>query len=253
MQNEIQVFTNEEFGSVRTIEQNGEVWFIGKDVALALGYENTRDAIRRHVDAEDKTMIQRSVHSTLDIPNRGMSIISESGLYSLVFSSKLPAAKQFKHWITSEVIPAIRKHGTYFTDSVLTRLLSDPAQAHLLVMEYANEVLKNERLKIELHDIKPKAAYFDTFVNPREATNIRATAKELGVPEKRFTKYLLDNRYMYRAPSGKLMPYVGYYNKGYFIVRDFHKHNSSEVGQYTLFTAVGKAHFMDKVPDIMAN
>jgi prophage antirepressor-like protein len=253
MQNEIQVFTNEKFGSVRTIERNGEVWFIGKDVALALGYENTRDAICRHVDTEDKAIIQKSVCPTLDIPNRGMSIISESGLYSLVFSSKLPAAKQFKHWITSEVIPTIRKHGTYFTDSVLTRLLSDPAQAHLLVMEYANEVLKNERLKIELHDIKPKAAYFDTFVNPREATNIRATAKELGVPEKRFTKYLLDNRYMYRAPSGKLMPYVGYYNKGYFIVRDFHKHNSSEVGQYTLLTAVGKAHFMDKVPDIMAN
>ena len=93
--------------------------------------------------------------------------------------------------------------------------------------------------------------YYDTFVNPMECTNIRNTAKELGVPEKRFTKYLMRHRYLYRAPSGKLMPYAFYYNKGFFIVRDFHKRNSADCGQYTLFTAIGKEHFMNKVPEIL--
>ena len=87
------------------------------DVADILGYSNSRDALSKHVDSDDKQIIQRSQNATLDIPNRGLTIINESGLYSLILSSKLPQAKEFKRWVTSEVLPTIRKHGAYLTDS----------------------------------------------------------------------------------------------------------------------------------------
>lgn len=113
---EVTVFKNlvhPEFGELRTVEIDGEPWFVGKDVAEALGYSNTKDAITAHVASEDKKLIQRSEITTLEIPNRGMTIINESGLYSLILSSKLPSAKEFKHWVTSEVLPSIRKNGAY--------------------------------------------------------------------------------------------------------------------------------------------
>ena len=115
--NELQVFSNKEFGEVRTLGINGDPWFVGKDVAAALGYSNTKDAIITHIDEEDRTVVQRSEIATLgnnlDIPNRGLTIINESGLYSLIFSSKLESAKSFKRWVTSEVLPALRKTGSY--------------------------------------------------------------------------------------------------------------------------------------------
>lgn len=107
--NNLQIFNSPEFGQVRTIQQNGEPWFIGKDVAEILGYSNTPKAIRDHVDDEDK-LTERIV---LSGQNREMTIINESGLYSLILSSKMPKAKEFKRWVTSEVIPAIRKTGKY--------------------------------------------------------------------------------------------------------------------------------------------
>ena len=109
MENNLEIFTNPEFGNIRIIEKNGEPWFIGKDVAEALGYEASRNAITKHVDDEDKLTHQISASGQ----NRNMTVINESGLYSLILSSKLPTAKAFKRWVTSEVLPAIRKHGNY--------------------------------------------------------------------------------------------------------------------------------------------
>lgn len=109
MENNLEIFTNPEFGNIRIIEKNGEPWFIGKDIAEALGYEASRNAITKHVDDEDKLTHQISASGQ----NRNMTIINESGLYSLIMSSKLPQAKAFKRWVTSEVLPAIRKHGNY--------------------------------------------------------------------------------------------------------------------------------------------
>ena len=113
--NELQIFTNEQFGVIRCTIIDDETWFVGKDVSQALGYQNTVDALIKHVDEEDKRIIQRSQNATLeiDIPNRGLTLINESGLYSLILSSKLPTAKQFKRWVTNEVLPSIRKHGYY--------------------------------------------------------------------------------------------------------------------------------------------
>lgn len=127
--NELMIFENPNFGSIRSVEIDGEPWLVGKDVAQALGYSNTKDAILAHVDEEDRRILQRSEIATIenhipksalpmnfvraDVPNRGLTIINESGLYSLVLSSKLPGAKQFRRWVTSEVLPAIRKKGGY--------------------------------------------------------------------------------------------------------------------------------------------
>lgn len=108
--NELQIFNNPEFGEVRTIQLDGDPWFVGKDVAAALGYENTRDALARHVDDEDKNTV--AIHDGIQ-GNPNMVIINESGVYSLIFGSKLENARRFKHWVTSEVLPAIRKTGTY--------------------------------------------------------------------------------------------------------------------------------------------
>lgn len=112
MKNNIVAFNYKE-QQVRTIEKNGEPWFVGKDVAEILGYGNTKDALLNHVDEEDRVILQKSENTTFEIPNRGMTIINESGLYSLILSSKLPTAKEFKHWVTSEVLPSIRKTGEY--------------------------------------------------------------------------------------------------------------------------------------------
>lgn len=129
MNNEIQIFSSSEFGRIRTITIDNEPWFVEKDVAEALGYKNTKDALQKHVDEEDKQIFQRSQIVTLenhipkdvlpvefvssDIPNRGLTFINESGVYSLIFGSKLPTAKKFKHWVTSEVLPTLRKTGHY--------------------------------------------------------------------------------------------------------------------------------------------
>lgn len=129
MANEIKIFENEEFGQIRIVQIGGEPYFVGKDIAEILGYSNTKDALLRHVDDEDKQILQRSDFTTLensipksalpvnfvyaDVPTRGLTIINESGLYILIFSSKLSVAKKFKHWVTSEVLPTICKTGSY--------------------------------------------------------------------------------------------------------------------------------------------
>lgn len=122
--NDIKIFKNHEFGSIRTVEQNGEPWFVGKDVATALGYSNSRKAIADHVDEEDKGVTNRYTLGG----NQNMTIINESGLYSLILSSKLPTAKKFKHWVTSEVLPSIRKIGGYNTDKIIQAMVNFMAQ-----------------------------------------------------------------------------------------------------------------------------
>lgn len=161
--NEMQVFQNDQFGEVRTVMRDGEPWFVGKDVAEILGYKNTKDALITHVDDEDKRVIQRSEITTFenniprdvlpvnfvsaDVPNRGMTIINESGVYALVFGSKLPAAKAFKHWITYEVLPSIRKYGMYASSGIFT----NPDTMAALVQALQHEQARSERLQRRLN------------------------------------------------------------------------------------------------------
>ena len=126
--NDLQIFSNPEFGQVRTVEIDGTPWLVGKDVAVALGYKNPRDAITRHVDAEDKGVVKHDTPSG----EQEMLIINESGLYSLILSSKMPKAKAFKRWVTGEVLPALRKNGVYETVK---------AQQHIEQLEATNDRL----------------------------------------------------------------------------------------------------------------
>jgi prophage antirepressor-like protein len=149
MKNELITFTNERFGNVRTIMENNDPWFVGKDVAESLGYTNSKDAIKKHIDEEDKKIIQKSQFATLEIPNRGMTIINESGLYSLIFSSKLSQAKEFKRWVTSEVLPSIRRTGNYkvLNTEDKTQEIAELSSTTLLQIGYETNRLIGENLK----------------------------------------------------------------------------------------------------------
>ena len=145
-ENEIILFKHEEFGEIRTLNIDGEPWFVGKDITNVLGYKDSVNALKSHVDEEDKTGWQ------ITTPSRGVqqaTIINESGLYSLVLSSKLPSAKKFKRWVTAEVLPSLRKHGAYFTAVTLHKTMSDPRELAKLLTTLADEQDKRRKLEEE--------------------------------------------------------------------------------------------------------
>lgn len=150
MQKGIEIFSNPEFGELRTVEVEGQPWFVGKDVAAALGYSNTRKAVLNHVDLEDKGVTK---WDTLGGAQE-TTIINESGLYSLVLSSKLPSAKRFKRWVTSEVLPSIRKHGLYATPDTVEQMIADPDTAIRLLTQLKEE--RAEKKKLELENAQQK-------------------------------------------------------------------------------------------------
>lgn len=244
MDNKLMTFENAAFGKIRTLTIDREPWFVAADVCRALEIGNPSMAVER-LDDDEKGI---STIDTLGGKQR-MTIINEPGLYSLVLSSRKPEAKAFRRWITHEVIPAIRKYGGYMTKSLLEQVLENPS----LIYEFARRMLaeqqKNERLRQELDRAKPKADYYDAFIHPESCTNIRATAKELKVPEKMFTAFLIRKRYLYRAPSGGLMPYAKAADDGLFFVKDYIAVNGHQ-GVYTLVTPKGKALFLSMLGEI---
>lgn len=173
---ELKIFDNEEFGQIRTIvDENNEPWFVGKDVAKALGFTNTRDAIRTHVFEEDKGV---DLVDTLG-GRQKMTIVNESGLYALVFGSQLEDAKKFKHWVTSEVLPAIRKHGAYMTDSVIERTLTDPDYLIMLATNLKEEKAKRALAEAQNERNKPKVLFADTVVASKDSVLVGGLAKIL--------------------------------------------------------------------------
>ena len=203
--NQMEIFKNPEFGAIRAVEIDGEPWLVGKDVALALGYKNPQEAIRNHVDAEDKGVSEILTPGGM----QKLPIINESGLYSLVLSSKLPKAKQFRRWVTSEVLPTIRKHGAYITREKLWEVATSPEVMMKLCSDLLAEREENAALREENAMLEGKAAFYDLFIDLKHSTNLRTTAKELVVPERRFVRFLLEQRFVYRAPSGNVLPYAG--------------------------------------------
>ncbi len=172
--NNLQVFNNPEFGEVRTIKRDGEPWFVGKDVAAALGYAKERNAISSHVDDEDKK--DAPIQGPLGGPQT-MTIINESGLYSLVLSSKLPTAKAFKRWITSEVIPSIRKHGAYITPDTLEQMIADPDTTIRLLTTLKEERQKRMQLENEAKANRPKVLFADAVATAHNSVLIGELAK----------------------------------------------------------------------------
>ena len=231
--NDIQIFKSEEFGQIRTVDVNGEIYFVGKDVAAALGYLAERNAIAAHVDNDDKMTHRISASGQ----NRDMTIINESGLYSLVLSSGLPNAKKFKRWITVEVIPSIRKNGGYLANQ--ENLTPEQIVANALIV--AQNIIANKDKQIE--EMQPKADYFDALVERNLLTNFRDTAKELNIGEKHFIGFLIDRKFIYRDQSKKLKPYADKVEKGLFEIKEFNSRYSDHSGLQTLITPKGRETF----------
>lgn len=246
--NELMIFNNPEFGEIRTVEVNGEPWFVGKDVATALGYgegKSLANAVANHVDEEDKGVTELMTPGG----NQKMVIINESGLYSLVLSSKLPGAKRFKRWITSEVIPSIRKHGAYLTPETLEAAILNPDTMIRLCTALKEEQDKrkaleaaNATLAVDNQIMRPKADYFDELVDRNLLTSFRETAKQLDVKEKAFVQFLLDKKYIYRDKKGKLMPYADK-NAGLFEIKECFNEKTQWNGTQTLITPKGRETF----------
>lgn len=238
---DIQIFNNPQFGEVRAVTIDNEPWFVGKDVAERLGYSNTRKAISDHVDSEDKTD-GVTIRDPIGREQNPM-FINESGLYSLVLSSKLPTAKAFKRWITSEVIPSIRKNGGYINGQ--DQLSPEELMARALVVAQqtlADRERRISELTVTNQIMQPKAEYFDQIVDRNLLTNFRETAKQLGIKEKSFIQFLIDHKYLYRDKRGKLMPYADK-NNGLFEVKECFNDKTQWSGTQTLITPKGRETF----------
>lgn len=244
--NNIQIFNNPEFGQVRTVTIDDEPWFAGKDVATALGYSNTKDALARHVDTDDK----RGSRITTPSGTQEMTIINESGLYSLILSSKLPTAKKFRRWVTSEVLPAIRKTGGYIPHDEEMSDAEIMAKAFQISQRTIEEQhrkigaleIEKSHLQVENQVMAPKADYFDELVDRNLLTNFRDTAKQLGIAPKKFVTLLLEKKYIFRDQKGKLMPYQDK-NKGLFEVKECFNQKTKWSGVQTMVTPKGRETF----------
>lgn len=202
MENKIQVFSNDEFGKVRTLMVNNEPWFVGKDVAEILGYKEASKAVRQHVDEDDKG------GSILDTPGgkQNITIINESGLYSLILSSKLPTAKKFKRWVTSEVLPSIRKTGGYTLPDFM-----NPIEA---ARAWADECEAKQKALAQVNEMKPKAEFYDDVTGSEDTIDIGEVAKVLhmGIGRNKLFQFLRDKKVL--APNNA--PYQRFIDAGYF-------------------------------------
>ena len=255
MENKIEIFTNREFGSVRIIREGEKYLFCGADVASALGYSNTRDALRRHCKGDgvvkrDGVSSTTNQHGTTTIQTNAMLFITEGNVYRLITHSKLPSAERFEAWVFEEMLPSIRKHGAYMTDSLLDALEAHPEAVPEYLNRLRSENARNRELTRRLRIALPKAEYYDAFVDPADCTNIRTTAKELGVPEKQFTRYLEEKKYLFRDKNRKLFPRAVKKSAGLFLVKDFYTERG-KLGHYTLITPAGKRHFLERTDEIL--
>ena len=226
---------------VRTVEVNGEPYFVGKDVTEILGYQNASKALADHVDNEDKL----NNESLSSLGQRGGWLVNESGVYALIFSSKLPKAKEFKHWVTSEVLPSIRKTGSYSVRD--SYQIEDPIERAKRWIEEESErrqlTVQVSALTVDKAIMQPKADYFDQLVDRNLLTNLRDTAKELHIKQNAFIDFLLDRRYMYRDRKGKLMPYASHMDAGLFEVKEFTNEKTGFSSTQALITPKGRETF----------
>ena len=213
--NEITTFVNNQFGTIRTTIIDGEPWFVGKDIATSLGYKDTVDAIKRHVDVDDK--LARCF--TTSGQSREMYIINESGLYALIFGSKLPSAKQFKRWVTCEVLPQIRKTGGYIpfspTDDELS-ILSKAYQISQRTLKQKDDLLQSTTRQLLI--AQPKADIYDKIINTKGYMSFNVVAKELGVGRNKLMALLRSKGILFRDGYSNIA-YQKYCDCGYFVVK----------------------------------
>ena len=248
---EIKIFNNDEFGSVRTVVIDGEPWFVGKDVADALGYSNTRDAISKHVDDEDKLTSQIATSGQ----NRNMTVINESGLFSLTIDSQLPSAKRFKHWITSEVLPSIRKNGGYIQGQENlsdTELLAKAILVAQRTIEERDKKIAEQSSLIE--EQKPLVTFALNVTDSEHSMDIGEFAKivnkkDWNLGRNKLFRWLRDNKIF----MDNNVPYQKYIDSGYFTCIEVNK--SSEYGNKnfskSLITPKGQVWLTNKLQEFV--
>ena len=248
---EMQIFNNPEFGQVRVVERNGEPWFVGKEIAEKLGYQNASKALADHVDDVDKL----NNVSLSSLGQRGGWIINESGVYSLILSSKLPKAKQFKRWVTSEILPAIRKHGAYMTEETLEKALTSPDFLIKLATELKIEKDKRLQAEQQIETNKPKVIFADA-VSASDNTiligDLAKLIKQNGQPlgQKRLFSWLRENGYLikrqgadYNSPTQKAM------ELGVFKIKETaitHADGHVSVSKTVKVTGKGQQYFINR-------
>lgn len=257
MKNQLQVFNNVEFGKIRTIIKDDNIWFIGKDVAEALGYSNTSKAIITHIDKEDKQFLMldivNSQNGNVPIGKTKTAIINESGLYSLVFSSKLPTAKEFKRWVTSEVLPSIRNYGGYLTPTKIEEVLNNPDIIIKLATELKQERAKRIENEKKIEVDKPKVLFAEAVATAKTSILIGELAKLIkqngyDIGQKRLFKFLRENGYLikhkgvdYNMPTQKSM------NLNLFEIKEraINHTDHIEIVKTTKVTGKGQIYFIN--------
>ena len=241
--NGLQIFTYNG-NEVRTVQKDGEPWWVLKDICEVLGISKYRDTAARLEDDEREPIRVDTLGGAQE-----MLCVNESGLYNVIIRSDKPEAKPFRKWITSEVLPSIRKHGAYMTPETLEAAILNPDLLIRLCTALKDEQDKNKALQaanstlaVDNQIMKPKADYFDEIVDRSLLTNFRETAKQLQIKEKEFIRLLLDRKYIYRDKKGKIQPYADK-NSGLFEVKEFVNEKTGFSSTQTLITPKGRETF----------
>lgn len=250
---DIQIFNSEEFGDVRALELNGAPWFVGKDVAEALGYgagKSLANAVSKHVDEEDKGVTEMMTPGGV----QKVIIINESGLYSLVLSSKLPSAKKFKHWVTSEVLPTIRRHGAYMTEEALEKAITEPDFLIRLATQLKEEKAKRLEAEKQIEADRPKVTFANAVNVSKDGMLLGMLAKLLhqngvDIGQKRLFQWMRDKGYLMKNGTDKNMPTQKSRELGLFKVKERAIDNpdgSVRMTRTTLVTGKGQEYFINK-------
>ena len=237
--NDLAVFNNLDFGSVRTLMVGDVPYFVGKDLTTILGYANPSKALSDHVDEEDKL----NNDSLSSLGQRGGWLINESGLYSLILSSKMPNAKQFKRWVTNDVLPSIRKHGVYATNDFIKKSLEDPAWAISVLQELQ---AKEEKIAIQaqqISELQPKASYYDLILQNKSTLPITKIAKDYGMSGRKMNDLLHDLGIQYKMGKTWIL-YQEYADQGYTQSRTF-AIDDEKSAMHTYWTQKGRLFLYD--------
>lgn len=245
---EMQIFNNADFGRIRATEIDGEPWFVGKDIAIALGYRDTSDALKKHVDEDDK-LTRRFADSG---QNREMYVINESGLYSLILGSKLPTAKKFKHWVTSEVLPAIRRHGAYMTDEKAFDVTHNSSGLADLLQQAADQLKQKD---IQIERMKPKALFADAVATADTSILVGQLAKILRqngvqIGQNRLFNWLRENGYLGKTGNNRNLPTQRAMELGLFEIKESTFQNpdgSVRITRTPKVTGKGQIYFIEKM------
>lgn len=254
----LQIFNNEEFGTIRTLVINNETWFVGKDIADVLEYTNTAKAIRDHIDDEDK-LTERIV---LSGQNREVIFINESGLYSLILSSKMSNAKRFKHWVTSEVLPSIRKNGAYMTEQTIEKALTSPDFLIQLATQLKEEQEARKQAEQIIEQQKSKVVFADAVSASSSSILIGDLAKLIcqngvDIGQKRLFQWLRENGYLIkRKGSDWNMPTQRAVKMGLFEIKESSRLDANGCNvttKTTKATGKGQVYFINKFLTVAPN